>query len=121
MTYLKDESGSIAPLAIGLISFTALLMMTTISASSLFIFQKRLTTVAESAALFVASTGGESETLLALINAEQFQNLKLSDQVLTDSRTVRATACALWSPIIVLSPEIGDRVICSNASARLSD
>jgi hypothetical protein len=121
MTGIRGERGSIAPLGIGLLAFTAIMMLTSISAASLFIFQKRLTTLAEADALFVAGSGENSESFLALIDSDQFLNLQLSDELLSDERTVKAVACASWKPVFRIALGVGPKVICSHASARLSD
>ncbi len=121
MTGIRGERGSIAPLGIGLLAFTAIMMLTSISAASLFIFQKRLTTLAEADALFVAGTGENSGAFLKLIDSDQFSNLQLSDEILADAQTVKVVACASWQPFFRFAEQIGPQVICSHASARLSD
>lgn len=120
MNGIRGERGSIAPLGIGLLAFTAIMMLTSISAASLFIFQKRLTTLAEADAIFVAGTGENSESFLALIDSDQFSNLQLSDELLADQRTVKAVACASWKSIFRVTLGVESQVICSHASARVS-
>jgi hypothetical protein len=113
-----DETGSIAPLGIGLLILTATLMMTITTATSLFIFQKRLTTFAEADALFIASSGSESSDFIQVAGTNGFESLKLSNFISPDGRTVNVTACAKWSPIVVSVSGIGATQVCSHAAAR---
>jgi hypothetical protein len=109
---LKDENGSIAPLLIGLTALSLSLCLVACSALSLFVFQQRLTTLAESLAL-----------------AEKLQvsypelSVKLTSKTISqpDGQTTQVKICANWQAPFRL-PIISDRLnqsICSSAAARL--
>lgn len=115
---LRDQRGSIAPLGIGLFIFSIAFSFTLISASSMFIFQKRLTTFAESTAIFVASGQGDSVNFLEQVGVPKFEQLRVSDNLAADSVTVVVSVCALWRPPIVTVDEFTKREVCSHASAR---
>ena len=113
-----DESGSIAPLGIGFLLITATLMLTITTASSLFVFQKRLTTYAEADALYIASTGSESSDFIRLAGVNKFEGLKLTNLTSPDGRTVNVIACARWRPFAYTPAGIGETEVCSHAAAR---
>jgi hypothetical protein len=116
----KGDSGSIAPLGIGLFMFIVAMMFAIISASSMFIFQKRLTTLAEAAAVFSSSSGESSGVFIEKAPQRGFTNLKIDDELLQDDRTTEVVACALWVPPLRLLGTLGTKEICSHAAARAS-
>jgi hypothetical protein len=112
------DSGSIAPLGIGLFLFVVAMMFTVISASSMFIFQKRLTTIAEAAAVFISSGSESSSVFFETFQRRSFINLKIQDELLQDGSTTEVVVCALWvSPLLILNT-LGSKEICSYAAAR---
>lgn len=113
-----SDRGSMAPFGIGLFMVSLSLLLTTVCASSLFIFQKRLTNLSESAALYVAATGEGSPSFLALIGDSGFKNLKISDQLGEDRLTVTVATCATWVAPIIRVGQLTSAEICSRASAR---
>jgi hypothetical protein len=116
----RNDSGSIAPLGIGLFLFIFAMMFTIVSASSMFIFQKRLTTVAEAAAVYISS-GGESSVFNEFVTQQGFTNLRLKDELLIDGLTSEVVACALWLPPVPTLEPLGSKEVCSHASARAGD
>ena len=114
----SDETGSIAPLGIGLFLFSLIFSLTTVSATSMFIFQKRLTNVAESVALYVASGNGESADFLSSVGALNFDDLRVSTSPAADEVTTVVKACAKWRAPIVTIGEFSGMRICSTGSAR---
>lgn len=114
------ETGSIAPLGIGIFLFSIVFSFTTVSATSMFIFQKRLTSVAESVALFVASGRGESSDFLNSVGALNFEELKVAYSLAPDQVTTVVKACAIWRAPIVTVVEFSKRQTCSTGSARSS-
>ena len=118
MKSLADDSGSLTPIGLGMIIFTTLMLLTITTATSLFIFQKRLTTLAESAVLFVAESGADVSDFVAIIGSDKFKNLKIHQSLAPDSLTVQMETCALWRPLFLSSGEIGETEICSHAAAR---
>ena len=93
---LSNDVGSIAPLGIGLFLFSLIFSLTTVSAVSMFIFQKRLTTLAESTAIFVAGGNGEAADFVNLTGKPNFESLQLATNFAADQTTVIAKACAIW-------------------------
>lgn len=93
----------------------ALVLIITASAS-LFILQKRLTNIAESAALFVASGAGNTSDFLAAVEGAGLSSLRLQQSMLADNLTTSVRSCAIWkSPVILFVREFE---LCSHASAR---
>lgn len=122
MRIFGNEEGSIAPLGIGLVIITAGLALTIICGASLFIFQKRLTNLAESAALFagshIQSVGSSAETFLSEVGTLNFENLSIRNDLLPDNKTVEAHACATWRPPIAAVDKISSLEVCSHAAVR---
>ena len=118
---LINEAGSIAPLGIGLFLFSLIFSLTTVSAVSMFIFQKRLTTLAESTALFVAGGNGESDDFLNLTGKTKFESLQLATRLAADQTTVMAKACAIWRAPVVTVDDFSKANICAQANARVGD
>jgi uncharacterized membrane protein len=78
---MRDERGSIAPLAIGLLLMSLATVAVVVSATSLFVEHRRLQTLAESAAIASASrvmSVSEFLTNLPAKYADSFSNLRLS-------------------------------------------
>lgn len=107
-----------APFGIGLFMFALSLMLTTICATSLFIFQKRLTNLSESAALYVAATGESAQSFISLVGNSGFKDLKISDQLGQDRLTVTVASCSTWLAPIIRVGQLTTAEICSKASAR---
>lgn len=118
---VSNESGSIAPLGIGLFLFSLIFSLTTVSAASMFIFQKRLTTLAESTAIFVAGGNGEAADFLNLTGKSNFESLQLATNIAADQTTVMAKACALWRAPVVTVGDFAKENICAQAAARVGD
>ena len=116
---LSDESGSIAPLGIGLFLFSLVFSLTSVSAVSMFIFQKRLTTLAESTALFVAGGNGEAADFLKLTGQHKFESLQLATNISADQATVIAKACSIWRAPVVTVGDFAKINICAQAAARV--
>lgn len=115
---MKSDRGSIAPLAIGLGLFSLACMLVVYSASSLFVFQKRLTNYSESAVLYVANSGGDLEKFVEEIWKPEFDEPSIDFELIDNHQTYRVISCALWSnplPIHLLPLQLR---VCSNANAR---
>lgn len=115
---LKAEGGSLAPLGIGLFVITLGLVLAIVSASSLFIFQKRLTNISESAALFAVATGEPVQSFLDLTDSAAFKSLRMNAGYSSDSATLRVQSCALWSAPVILLGQLNEIEVCSHAAAR---
>lgn len=120
-----DDQGSLAPLGIGLSSLALLLVVATLLANSLYLTDKRLTSVAEATAL--ASYDQRSTTEGLQLAAEQFlnqhplfglQQVEIIDIGSPDGRTVKVRLCSKWNaPIIGYAFSDTGRV-CSEGLAR---
>lgn len=118
---LIQEHGSIAPLGIGMFLFSLIFSLTAVSATSMFIFQKRLTSLAESTAVYVASGIGDADSFLTALGKPNLLGLKISTLLDSDEVTVVAKVCALWNAPVVTVGEFARREICSHAAARSSN
>ena len=116
---LGNEAGSIAPLGIGLFLFSLIFSFTTVSAVSMFIFQKRLTTLAESTAIFVAGGSGDAADFLKLTGKPNVESLQLVTTTAADQATVMAKACAMWRAPVVTVGDFANTNICAQAAARI--
>ena len=119
MMEISDSRGSIAPLGIGLFFFSISLVAIVTASSSMFIFQKRLTNLAETAALYVAETNQSVGDFIKLIEYSRSSNLKATSKYLSDGVTVEVTVCDDWSPLIGNYLDLSVTQICSHAAARL--
>lgn len=115
---IGGERGSLAPLGIGLFTFTLGLMVVIVSASSLFIFQKRLTNFSESAALYIAGTGEGTEAFLDFFGPNSFTKLKIKANVAPDDQTIEVTSCAQWVSPMPFIGSLSSTEVCSRALAR---
>lgn len=118
MKHIVDSRGSIAPLGIGLFLFSTVLLMVVSSATSLFIFQKRLTNLAESASLFVAQTNSSAADYLRLTRKVESQDMLITNRTLEDGVTVEVIVCEQWSPLFQTYLEFAGSKVCAHASAR---
>lgn len=114
----SSENGSMAPLGIGLFALGLAFVFALSAASSLFVFQKRLTNYAEMAAIYVVSQDAEVSDFQLIVGNQNFLDLEMIQQILDDGNTVKITACAKWvAPVSTYVPLATTR-ICSNASSR---
>lgn len=114
----SSENGSMAPLGIGLFALSLAFVFALSAASSLFVFQKRLTNYAEMAAIYVVSQDAEVSDFQLRVGNQNFLDLEMIQQILDDGNTVKITACAKWvAPVSTYVPLSTTR-ICSNASSR---
>jgi hypothetical protein len=124
---VRSEDGSLAPLGIGLAMLSLAAVLAILASGSLFLTERRLTTVAESTAIAVLidARGNLLQPLapIAFTWLEQ-QPLEGLDQVQLievssiDQRTVKVRLCSYSMPLFVtyMFSEIGR--VCSEASAR---
>jgi hypothetical protein len=123
----SDEQGSMAPLGIGLSLLSLMTTLVILAAGSVYLSERRLTSVAESTALYVLSQSdvlasqslprfaGEFLELHPLNGLHQVSLIEASSQ---DGLTVRVRLCSLWRPIfeVYIFSEVG--MICSEGLAR---
>lgn len=121
------ELGSMAPLGIGLTFLSLMTTLVVLSAGSLYLSDRRLTSIAESSALYaLANSDGLSdknlsqyvEEFLELHPLKGLHNVSLIDASSSDGFTVRVRLCSLWRPVVAvyIFSEVG--MICSEGLAR---
>lgn len=113
---MKSDTGSVAPLGIGLSAILLATILTLVSANSLYLLRTRLNFVAEFAALSeVKYALSASDFLSATQNSG---SVFVEDDSSIDLKTVEVTICSLWSsPVPVLS-QVGTLRICGHGAAR---
>jgi hypothetical protein len=123
----SNESGSLAPLGIGLAMLSLTLVLAILAAGSLYLTERRLTTVAESTAIAVLidAKGNLAQPLESMASrwlAKQplrglFQ-VELVEVTSKDQRSVRVRLCSSSRPLFenYIFSEIGR--VCSEALAR---
>jgi hypothetical protein len=112
------DSGSVAPLGIGLalVSLATILVFT--SASSMFLLQRRLTSLAEFAALSRAMYGLPVETFLIESRANGLRHLRIATESVTDGHTSEVTLCSTWQSPVPLLFLPAETEICGQGAAR---
>jgi hypothetical protein len=113
----KSDLGSIAPLGIGFALISLATVLTLAAATSLFVFQRRLATLAESSAIAVASGSADIHDFL-LFSQQDFQNLQPVTLVEPDQKTTTVILCATWSPFVSTFAFVAQQQVCGKASAR---
>jgi hypothetical protein len=123
----SSERGSMAPLGIGLSLLSLMTTLVILAAGSLYLSERRLTTVAESTALYALA---KSETIsdqtlpryagefLEMHPLRGLQQVSLIEASTQDGLTVRVKLCSLWRPLFdtYIFSEVG--MICSEGFAR---
>ncbi len=123
----SSQQGSLAPLGIGLAILSLTAVLAIMSSGSLYLTERRLTTVAESTAIavLVEAKGNLSQSLRLLAGSwlEQqplrgLYQVELQEVSSADQRTVRVRLCSNSRPIFAnyMFSEIGR--VCSEALAR---
>jgi hypothetical protein len=124
--YRSAEQGSMAPLGIGLSLLSLMTTLVILAAGSFYLSERRLTSVAESTALYALSKSfvlsnqnlprfaGEFLELHSLKGLKQVSLIEASSQ---DGLTVRVRLCSLWRPLfdVYIFSEVG--MICSEGLA----
>ena len=121
------EQGSLAPLGIGLAMVSLAAVLAILASGSLYLTERRLTGVAESAALSVLleADGNLSQDLFLMANGHLgklplrgLHQVTLIEASSPDRKTVRVRLCSVWRPIFenYMFSEIGR--VCSEGLAR---
>jgi hypothetical protein len=116
---MRAERGSVAPLAIGLALLSLAMILATVAASSLFLHQKRLLTLSESAALYAASTSEPVEAFLSQVNHAKLEQVSIAKEQIVDGLTIEVRLCSIWkSPFAVVGLPL-TQLVCAEARSRL--
>ena len=122
-----NQQGSLAPLGIGLAILSLTAVLSILGAGSLYLNERRLTTVAESTALAVLidAKGNLSQSLVPFarnwleeLELRGLYQVELMEASSVDQKTVRVRLCSSSRPIFpnYIFSEIGR--VCSEALAR---
>lgn len=116
--FISRDSGSIAPLGIGLalISLSAILVF--ISASSMFLLQRRLTSLAEFAALSGARYEISVQDFLVESKGNGLSGLRVARDDVLDGVTREVKICKTWRPPVPLLVQIVETEVCGYGAAR---
>jgi len=123
----SDELGSMAPLGIGLSLLSLMTTLIILAAGSGYLSERRLTSVAESSALYALSRSDEisnqslprySGEFLEMHPLKGLQQVSLIEASSNDGLTVRVRLCSLWRPIfdVYIFSDVG--MICAEGLAR---
>ena len=121
------EAGSLAPLGIGLAMLSLTAVLAILAAGSLYLTERRMTTLAESVSLAVLVEAKQNlnQPLEPIANAylahypvKGLEQVELVSVTSGDQRTVRVRMCILWRPIFpsYMFSDIGR--VCSEGLAR---
>ena len=116
---MMEERGSIAPLGIGLALFSLAMILTTVAASSLFLYQKRLLTLAEASALYSASTAEPARNFIAQLKLTKLGEVMIAKEQMIDGATIEVRLCSIWqSPFAIIGLPLS-QMVCAEARSRL--
>lgn len=118
MFSLRENAGSTAPLGIGLamLSLAAILMFA--SASSAFLLQRRLTSLAEYAALSEARFEMPASEFLGKAGVSGLQGVRVAVDQVSDGLTVEITLCSMWSSPLPGLVSMQNFEVCGRGAAR---
>jgi hypothetical protein len=122
-----SERGSMAPLGIGLSLLSLMTTLVILAAGSLYLSERRLTSVAESTALYALAKSDAISNqnlpryageFLEMHPLKGLQQVSLIEASSRDGFTVRVKLCSAWRPIfdLYIFSEVG--MICSEGLAR---
>jgi hypothetical protein len=122
-----SDRGSMAPLGIGLSILSLMTTLVILAAGSLYLAERRLTSVAESTALYALAKSSviSNQSLpryagefLRVHPLKGLQKVSLIDASSRDGFTVRVKLCSLWRPLFdsYIFSDVG--MICSEGLAR---
>ena len=115
----KSDRGSIAPLAIGMALLSLAAILTTVAASSLFLHQKRLLTLAEATSLFAVSTSEPARTFLSQVTDSRLGSVTVAKEQIIDGQTIEVRLCSQWvSPFSMVGLPL-TQIVCAEARSRL--
>jgi len=123
----SSELGSMAPLGIGLSLLSLMTTLVILAAGSIYLSERRLTSTAESTALYALARSDQISNqnlpryageFLEMHPLSGLQQVSLIEASSRDGFTVRVRLCSLWRPIfdVYIFSEVG--MICSEGLAR---
>jgi hypothetical protein len=115
---LKPDSGSSAPLGIGLALISLATILVLASASSVFVLQRRLTSLSEFAALSQARYNLPAAEFLSQTGGNGLKSLRVADENLVDGVTVEVRICSAWQPTLLKFVVLPKFEVCGRGAAR---
>jgi hypothetical protein len=115
---LGGSDGSIAPLAIGLAMMSLATVLATSCATSFFLLERRLTTVAEFAALSRVEVGMAAIDYIHESQPSGFKNLLVQSDEIADGVTSEVVICATWEAPLPSFIQLPTRQLCAKGDAR---
>lgn len=112
------DSGSSAPLGIGLALISLATILLLASASSLFLLQRRLTSLAEYAALSNVRYNVPVDVFLRETGGNGIKQLRVAAEKVVDGLTVKVTICSMWQPSLPKFVELPKFEVCGSGAAR---
>jgi hypothetical protein len=118
MLHSKLDAGSSAPLGIGLALISLATILVFASASSVFLLQRRLTSLAEFAALSNARYDIPADIFLRETGGAGINGLRVAAENVVDGLTVEVTICSTWQPSLPKLVELPKIEVCGRGAAR---
>lgn len=115
---LDAERGSIAPFAIGLALIALVAVLMSVSAGSIFLLERRLTSLAEFAALSRIEAGIPATDFLLETKPQGFSALTVAKDEVLDGVTAEVRLCATWNPPLTVYFKFARRQVCGFGAAR---
>lgn len=112
------DSGSIAPIGIGLAILSLSAVLTLAATSSIFLMQRRLTTLAEFAALSGVRYSLSAATFLRESGVNGLSDLRVGSDTVSDGFTRQVTICSTWQAPVPAFFRLLPREICGSGAAR---
>jgi len=112
------DAGSIAPLGLGLAALSLSSILIFSSVGSIFLLQRRLTSLSEFAALSGVRYELSAEDYLEESGLNSIPGLRISSDSAVDGVTRQVTICALWKAPLPTYIKLPDVEICGTGAAR---
>ncbi|CAB4632094.1 unannotated protein [freshwater metagenome] len=112
------EAGSSAPLGIGLALISLATILVFASASSVFLLQRHLTSLAEYAALSNARYHVPAAVFIRETGGLGIKELRVAAENVVDGLTVEVTICSVWQPALPRLVELPKIEVCGRGAAR---
>ena len=112
------DAGSSAPLGIGLALISLATILVFASASSVFLLQRRLTSLAEYAALSNARYHVPAAVFIRETGGLGIKELRVAAENVVDGLTVEVTICSVWQLALPRLVELPKIEVCGRGAAR---
>ena len=114
----KLDAGSSAPLGIGLALISLATILVFASVSSVFLLQRRLTSLAEYAALSNARYNVPAAVFIRETGGLGIKDLRVAAENMVDGLTIEVKICSTWQPSMPKLVELPKIEVCGRGAAR---